>query len=44
VFDAFSSTIAYTGPSGAGQFAKLLNNASLLANLRNVEDIIAIGA
>jgi len=44
VFEAFSSTIAYMGPSGAGQFAKLLNNASLLANLRNVEDIIAIGA
>jgi 3-hydroxyisobutyrate dehydrogenase-like beta-hydroxyacid dehydrogenase len=44
VFEAFSSTIAYMGPPGAGQFAKLLNNASLLANLRNAEDIIAIGA
>jgi 3-hydroxyisobutyrate dehydrogenase-like beta-hydroxyacid dehydrogenase len=44
VFDAFSSTIAYMGPSGTGQLAKLLNNASLLANLRNAEDIIAIGA
>jgi 3-hydroxyisobutyrate dehydrogenase-like beta-hydroxyacid dehydrogenase len=44
VFDAFSSAIAYMGPSGTGQLAKLLNNASLLANLRNVEDIIAIGA
>src|SRR6201995_2916433 len=32
------------GPSGTGQLAKLLNNASLLANLRNSEDIIAIGA
>jgi len=32
------------GPSGTGQLAKLLNNASLLANLRNAEDIIAIGA
>ena len=44
VFNAFSSTIAYMGPSGTGQLAKLLNNASLLANLRNAEDIIAIGA
>jgi 3-hydroxyisobutyrate dehydrogenase-like beta-hydroxyacid dehydrogenase len=44
MFEAFSSTIAYMGPSGSGQVAKLLNNASLLANLRNAEDIIAIGA
>jgi 3-hydroxyisobutyrate dehydrogenase-like beta-hydroxyacid dehydrogenase len=44
VFDAFSSTIAYMGPSGTGQLVKLLNDASLLANLRNAEDIIAIGA
>jgi 3-hydroxyisobutyrate dehydrogenase-like beta-hydroxyacid dehydrogenase len=44
VFDAFSSTIAYMGPSGTGQLAKLLNNASLLANLKNAEDIIALGA
>ena len=44
VFEAFSSTIAYMGPSGTGQLTKLLNNASLLANLRNAEDIIAIGA
>jgi 3-hydroxyisobutyrate dehydrogenase-like beta-hydroxyacid dehydrogenase len=43
VFDAFSSTISYMGPSGTGQLAKLLNNASLLANLRNAEDIIALG-
>lgn len=44
VFEAFSTTIAYMGPSGTGQLTKLLNNASLLANLRNAEDIIAIGA
>jgi len=44
VFEAFSSTIAYMGPDGTGQLAKLLNNASLLANLRNAEDIITIGA
>jgi 3-hydroxyisobutyrate dehydrogenase-like beta-hydroxyacid dehydrogenase len=44
VFEAFSTAIAYMGPSGTGQLAKLLNNASLLANLRNAEDIIAIGA
>jgi 3-hydroxyisobutyrate dehydrogenase-like beta-hydroxyacid dehydrogenase len=44
VFEAFSTTIAYMGPSGTGQLAKLLNNASLLANLKNAEDIIAIGS
>lgn len=44
MFEAFSTTIAYMGPSGTGQLAKLLNNASLLANLRNTEDIITIGA
>jgi 3-hydroxyisobutyrate dehydrogenase-like beta-hydroxyacid dehydrogenase len=44
VFEAFSTTIAYMGPSGTGQLAKLLNNASLLANLKNAEDIITIGA
>ena len=31
------------GPSGTGQLTKLLNQASLLANLRNAEDIVAIG-
>jgi len=44
VFEAFSTTIAYMGPAGNGQLTKLLNNASLLANLRNAEDIITIGA
>jgi 3-hydroxyisobutyrate dehydrogenase-like beta-hydroxyacid dehydrogenase len=44
VFEAFSTSIAYMGPSGTGQLAKLINNASLLANLRNAEDIITIGA
>jgi 3-hydroxyisobutyrate dehydrogenase-like beta-hydroxyacid dehydrogenase len=44
VFEAFSNTISYMGPSGSGQLAKLLNNASLLANLKNAEDVIAIGA
>jgi 3-hydroxyisobutyrate dehydrogenase-like beta-hydroxyacid dehydrogenase len=44
VFEAFSTTVAYMGPAGAGQMTKLMNNASLLANLRNAEDIISIGA
>ena len=44
VFDAFSTTVAYMGPAGAGQMTKLMNNASLLANLRNAEEIISIGA
>jgi 3-hydroxyisobutyrate dehydrogenase-like beta-hydroxyacid dehydrogenase len=32
------------GPAGAGQLTKLINNASLLSNLRNVEEILSIGA
>ncbi len=44
VFEAFSTTVAYMGQAGAGQMAKLMNNASLLANLRNAEEIISIGA
>jgi 3-hydroxyisobutyrate dehydrogenase-like beta-hydroxyacid dehydrogenase len=44
VFEAFSKTVAYMGQAGAGQMTKLMNNASLLANLRNAEEIIAIGA
>ena len=44
VFETFSTTIAYMGPAGAGQMTKLMNNASLLSNLRNAEEIISIGA
>jgi 3-hydroxyisobutyrate dehydrogenase-like beta-hydroxyacid dehydrogenase len=44
VFEAFSTTVAYMGQAGAGQLTKLMNNASLLANLRNAEEIISIGA
>ena len=44
VFEAFSTTVAYMGQAGAGQMTKLMNNASLLANLRNAEEIISIGA
>jgi 3-hydroxyisobutyrate dehydrogenase-like beta-hydroxyacid dehydrogenase len=44
VFDAFSTTVAYMGPAGAGQMTKLMNNASLLANLRNAEEIMSISA
>jgi 3-hydroxyisobutyrate dehydrogenase-like beta-hydroxyacid dehydrogenase len=44
VFEAFSTTVAYMGQAGAGQMTKLMNNASLLANLRNAEEIISISA
>jgi 3-hydroxyisobutyrate dehydrogenase-like beta-hydroxyacid dehydrogenase len=43
VFEAFSTTVAHMGHAGAGQMTKLMNNASLLANLRNAEEIISIG-
>lgn len=44
VFESFSTTVAWMGGPGTGQITKLLNNASLLANLRNAEEIVELGA
>jgi len=42
VFAAFSRTVAYMGPSGSGQVAKLLNNAMTMSNLDNAVALIRL--
>ena len=42
VFDTFSSAVVFMGAPGAGQQAKLLNNALTMTNLKNAEDVFAI--
>jgi 3-hydroxyisobutyrate dehydrogenase-like beta-hydroxyacid dehydrogenase len=42
VFQAFSRKVAYMGPSGSGQLAKLLNNALTMTNLKNVVDVFSL--
>ena len=44
VFDTFSSAVVHMGQAGAGQQAKLLNNALTMANLKNAEDVFALAA
>ncbi|GHO71462.1 6-phosphogluconate dehydrogenase [Ktedonobacter sp. SOSP1-52] len=43
VFETFSKKIAYLGLAGSGQMAKLINNALLLMNMKNIEDILQFG-
>jgi 3-hydroxyisobutyrate dehydrogenase len=43
VFDAFGDPVVHLGPVGAGQFAKLVGNALLAANLAVAEDALALG-
>ena len=42
VFETFSRKIAYMGPSGSGQQAKLLNNALTMTNLKNAVDVLGL--
>ncbi|MGY3087837.1 3-hydroxyisobutyrate dehydrogenase-like beta-hydroxyacid dehydrogenase [Hymenobacter sp. UYAg731] len=42
VFATFSQKIAYMGPAGAGQMAKLLNNALTMTNLKNAMDVFTL--
>lgn len=42
VFESFSKTISYMGPAGSGQTGKLINNALLMMNQKNVQDILAL--
>jgi 3-hydroxyisobutyrate dehydrogenase-like beta-hydroxyacid dehydrogenase len=42
VFDTFSAAVVFMGGPGAGQQAKLLNNALTMTNLKNAEDVFAI--
>jgi 3-hydroxyisobutyrate dehydrogenase len=43
VFETFASTIVHLGPVGAGQAAKLLNNALFSANLAVADDALLLG-
>lgn len=43
VFESFSRKVALLGPSGAGQMAKLLNNALTMSNLKNAVDVFSLG-
>ncbi len=43
VLETFSQKIAYMGPAGTGQTGKLINNALLMMNQKNVQDILALG-
>ena len=42
VFESFSKLIAHLGGPGTGQFAKLVNNTLMAANLKNSEEILAV--
>jgi 3-hydroxyisobutyrate dehydrogenase-like beta-hydroxyacid dehydrogenase len=42
VFDAFSARVIHLGPAGAGQRAKLFNNALMLMNMRAIADILTL--
>jgi 3-hydroxyisobutyrate dehydrogenase-like beta-hydroxyacid dehydrogenase len=42
VFDTFSKKIAHMGPAGAGQVGKLINNALLMANQKNIDDMLEV--
>ncbi|MER5527225.1 NAD(P)-dependent oxidoreductase [Streptomyces sp. NPDC002677] len=44
VFDTFSDTVTLMGPVGAGQFAKLFNNALTITNMKNAEDVLGLAA
>jgi len=43
VFRTFANSVVHLGDVGSGQFAKLLNNALLAANLAIADDALALG-
>ena len=44
VFETFSAKVAHMGLAGAGQVGKLVNNAMLMANQKNIDDLLSIAA
>ena len=42
VFRSYSSHVRYQGPSGSGQLAKLFNNALMMMNQANIEEIVTV--
>ena len=43
VFEAYGDPVVHVGPLGAGQLAKLVNNAVFTANITLAEDALALG-
>ncbi|MBL0885937.1 NAD(P)-dependent oxidoreductase [Myceligenerans indicum] len=44
VFESFSAKISHMGGAGAGQMAKLLNNALLMANQESLREIVRVAS
>lgn len=44
VFETFSAKVAHMGLAGAGQVGKLVNNAMLMANQKNIDDLLRIAS
>ncbi|MCA2230046.1 NAD(P)-dependent oxidoreductase [Nonomuraea aurantiaca] len=42
IFDSFSKRVIHAGPAGAGQYAKLFNNAVMMMNHKNVLDALTV--
>ncbi|NMO57861.1 NAD(P)-dependent oxidoreductase [Actinoplanes sp. TBRC 11911] len=42
VFETFSSKVVQVGGAGTGQMCKLFNNALMMMNQRNIEEIVAL--
>ncbi|HEX4222142.1 MAG TPA: NAD(P)-dependent oxidoreductase [Pseudonocardiaceae bacterium] len=42
IFEAWSSQVRYMGPTGSGQLAKLFNNALMMMNQANIEEVVAV--
>jgi 3-hydroxyisobutyrate dehydrogenase-like beta-hydroxyacid dehydrogenase len=44
VLEAFSNKVSHMGAAGSGQTGKLINNALLMMNQKNVQDILALAS
>jgi 3-hydroxyisobutyrate dehydrogenase-like beta-hydroxyacid dehydrogenase len=44
IFESFSARVVHMGAAGAGQVGKLVNNAMLMANQKNIDDLLGIAA
>jgi 3-hydroxyisobutyrate dehydrogenase-like beta-hydroxyacid dehydrogenase len=42
VFETFSKLVVHMGPAGTGQVGKLINNTMLMANQKNIADLLGI--
>ncbi|HEY4456728.1 MAG TPA: NAD(P)-dependent oxidoreductase [Pseudonocardiaceae bacterium] len=42
VFESYSSHVRYMGPTGSGQLAKLFNNALMMMNQANIEEVVVL--